>query len=394
VSIASQGVAFGAFTPIRAGGDQLEAVNALEQKLGRRLDVPNSFRKWGAPSGDYSSARISLAQARGAGRTPMVTWEPLLATARQGPYTLESIAQGAHDTYLRSWADGLAADGTEIFLRLMHEANGNWYPWSGNPKAYVAAWRHIVDLFARAGAENVRWVWCMNTSDQPKGNTLESYWPGADYVDVLGVDGYNCYGGWRPFGTILAKAYARLCALDADLPVWVCETATSEAQDWITGAAGHTKAEWIADLFATEGMERVELIAWFDSENPASYDWRIATSVQAQAELARQLRASAGWVPPPGPYVPPVPDRVVGMADGPGGAFVSWRVVRSFTRAYRVHHLEPDGTWTIAAVVNKPSTMTRIAGLTPGRHTFAVSTYTLVRRSALSLPVTVDVQAE
>jgi hypothetical protein len=371
----------------------MEAFNSFEALTGRRQDIVNSFRKWGAPSGDIlnPNTMISLHQASGAGRVPMVTWEPVLSNGTQGPYTLASIAAGEHDEYLRDWAYAVREHDGPIYLRLMHEMNGNWYPWAGDPVGFVKAWRHVVEVFAQVGAANAFWVWCVNTSDQPKGNALEKYWPGSDYVDVIGIDGYNCYGGWRPFGRIIGPAYARVAALDDKLPIWICETATDEARTWIAGAAGQTKAEWIRDLFATEGLDRVRALCWFDEERPASYDWRINTSYEATRELAAQLRKAVGWVPPPGPYVPPVPDRVRAVSDGPGSAFVSWRIVRSFTRGYRVYHLEPDGDWSVAAVVAKPALTVRINDLPAGEHTFAVRTYTLVRLSALSEPVTVQV---
>ena len=45
--------------------------------------------------------------------------------------------------------------------------NGNWFAWmegvNGNqPGEYVAAWRHVHDIFTAVGATNVSWVWCPN----------------------------------------------------------------------------------------------------------------------------------------------------------------------------------------------------------------------------------------
>ena len=39
-----------------------------------------------------------------------------------------------------------------LVIRLDHEMNGNWYPWSedqayNSPGEYVAMWRHVVDRF-------------------------------------------------------------------------------------------------------------------------------------------------------------------------------------------------------------------------------------------------------
>ena len=43
-----------------------------------------------------------------------------------------------------------------LYLRFAHEMNGGWFPWgvgtNGNgPADYVAAWRHIHDIFEQKG---------------------------------------------------------------------------------------------------------------------------------------------------------------------------------------------------------------------------------------------------
>ena len=197
----SQGVAFGASTPVPSGGDLMESVNVFEKSLARRVDVVNTFKKWGGPSGTFASVRPELDAVSRDGRVPMVTWEPMPATGSTNAFPVERIAAGDFDAYIDSWADGMRDFGKPVHLRPMHEMNGNWYSWSGNPAAYVAAWRHLHDTFVERGATNVQWDWVANADDAPTTNTMESYWPGAEYVDVLGLDGYNCYWKWRSFET-------------------------------------------------------------------------------------------------------------------------------------------------------------------------------------------------
>jgi mannan endo-1,4-beta-mannosidase len=81
--------------------------------------------------------------------------------------------------------------------------NGNWEKWSPanngstpDPAAFVAAWRHVHDLFVQNGATNVVWVWCPNATDVPNAtsapwNHWTNYYPGDTYVDWVGIDGYN-----------------------------------------------------------------------------------------------------------------------------------------------------------------------------------------------------------
>ena len=64
-------------------------------------------------------------------------------------------------------------------------ANGN------KPGEYVAAWRHVHDIFAAAGATNATWVWCPYADVTPQPAPSPSYYPGDAYVDWTCLDGYN-----------------------------------------------------------------------------------------------------------------------------------------------------------------------------------------------------------
>jgi hypothetical protein len=68
---------------------------------------------------------------------------------------------------------------------------------------FVAAWRHIVNVFRREGADNVSWLWTVPAGQA--GTTLTAWWPGARYVTWVGVDGSYS----RPadaFATVFGRA--------------------------------------------------------------------------------------------------------------------------------------------------------------------------------------------
>lgn len=392
----------GGYTPVIPGGDLAETINLWEMRLGRRMDLVNNFRKWGAASGDFEQAKIGLAQAASSGRTPLISWEPLKADSTQGNYGLTNIIAGEHDNYIRGWANGLRDLGFRVYIRFAHEMNGNWYHWCGADKGgqpsptrqanYRAAWRHIVNIFREVGAHNVRWVWCVNTSDCPKTNWLEAFWPGSDYVDVMGVDGYNGYSGWREFTDIIRPAYERLCALNDDLPIWVVETATPEASLHIAGAITsarvNTKAGWIKNMFDANGFTRVKALCWLDELNPSSFDWRVDTSASSISTLRYEMRRAGGYTEPPLPYIPPAPDKVSAVALGEGKVEVSWRIAPSYVRGYKV--LARTARSTLMMNAGKAITYT-LTDLPPGRAYVAVQSFTLVRVSSPSLFVPVQV---
>ena len=82
--------------------------------------------------------------------------------------------------------------GHAVVIGFGHEMNGSWYSWGYGhvaPSTFVAAWRHIVTLFRSQGAENVTWLWTVN-QDRPGTGPVASWWPGAQYVTWVGIDGY------------------------------------------------------------------------------------------------------------------------------------------------------------------------------------------------------------
>ncbi len=268
-------------------------VDELERSLGSRLDVVHVFQAWGNEWGVFRTDWLDAASA--GDRAVLLTWEPwdVQRGVTQPEFRPRRIAEGAHDRYIDEWARGLADYGKPVYLRVMHEMNGDWYPWSGGvndttPADFIAAWRHIHDRFQRAGADNVMFVWCPLVDDVPATNTFERYWPGSRYVDVLALDGYNWgadlpeHGGWRSVDEVFSVAYDRLEAL-ADKPIWIAEVGSDDV--------GGDKAAWVADLLTTTRYPRLEAVVWFHVDKER--DWRL-TSPPAVATTAGRLLNRSG----------------------------------------------------------------------------------------------------
>jgi hypothetical protein len=272
---ARPGLRFGVHSP-PAPENGIEPIDALERELGRRISIVMWYQHWDGWGPELVPEWVEAAGS--GGRAPLLTWEPWRPPGVAQPrFRLSRIAAGDFDEYVLRWARRLRSIGMTVYLRPMHEMNGNWYPWSGaghgnSPADYRRAWRHLHDLFTRAGASNVRWVWSPNAEDVPtsRENRLENYYPGDDHVDVLALDGYNwgadlpAYGGWSTFEEIFARAYERVARL-APQPIWIAETASD--------SVGGDKAQWVRDMFATAArMPRLEAIVWFNVNKER--DWR------------------------------------------------------------------------------------------------------------------------
>ena len=262
------------------GGAELQQ---LVSQLGRVPDEVMWFVAWGLQTGFPAE---DAARVRSLGATPVITWEPwdTAQGADQTTYSMRSIAAGQHDAYVRGWARAVRGFATPVVIRLAHESNGTWYPWSpgvaGTTAAdAVAAWRRVRDVFRKERATNAVFRWSPNVPF-PGSTPMAQVWPGSSYVDQVGLDGYNWAGHlsgttWLRFYDVVAQGLAELGTLTS-LPVHVSETATPEAAPNGTG----DKAAWIRDMFTTLRADpRLAGVTWFHHRK--ELDWRIDSSPTA-----------------------------------------------------------------------------------------------------------------
>ncbi|PWH15044.1 MAG: hypothetical protein DDG59_11925 [Anaerolineae bacterium] len=148
----------------------------------------------------------------------MLTWQPMMLSSYIDPdientcrpskgnaISIETIKQGHCDKYIRQFAKDLTKHPSSRFLiRFAHEMNisdSPWYPFHFNetPSDYVDMWRHVHEVFTQAQKEenidNVEWVWSINYASYPSipSNEYYLYYPGDNYVDWIGLSGYNWY---------------------------------------------------------------------------------------------------------------------------------------------------------------------------------------------------------
>jgi hypothetical protein len=268
----------------------------LEPLAGTHAAVSNYFQN---TTQGFTATQASNAVSHGT--IPLITlefWNPANGVA-QPSFSLKSISGGAFDSYLHQYARDAKAFGSEVWLRPLHEMNGNWYPWGGTvngntPADFAPAWRHIHDIFVAEGATNVKFVWSPNADSAPggAGNAISAYWPGDAYVDYLALDGYNFGTGagstWRTFAQVFGSGYAAVTALSSK-PLFLAETATSPV--------GGDKPAWIADMFASipTRYPRIVGVVWFNAMKEA--DWRIECSPSCSASFRAGV-ANLNPVPP------------------------------------------------------------------------------------------------
>ncbi len=155
---------------------RVAAVEDFERRIGRRLDLVNSFHDW--DDAFPTPADIAVVEQ---GRELMVSWS--------GTDT-RVISSGAYDQQIREQARAVRNLGAPILIRWrweMDRPNLQASVWS--PEDYIAAWTRIRGIFTEEGATNAGWVWCPLANGFPDGRA-QPYYPGDDQVDWLCADVY------------------------------------------------------------------------------------------------------------------------------------------------------------------------------------------------------------
>jgi mannan endo-1,4-beta-mannosidase len=95
--------------------------------------------------------------------------------------------------------------GVVVLWRPFHEMNGAWFWWGAkDPETFVKVWRQMFDYFTQTkGLNNLIWVYAPN-----HGSNAAAYYPGDQYVDLVGLDAYTDYVDQQHI-----KGYAAVSAL-------------------------------------------------------------------------------------------------------------------------------------------------------------------------------------
>lgn len=246
------------------------------------------------------------------GYTPIITWEMMYtAYPPLDPVqpTLNQLTTGFFDAYIDTFADKVRLYSDTILIRLFHEFDGNWYPWTTavnyqDPNDLILAFRYIVDRFKARGTTNVKWIWSPNSAPSPDAayNWLVNAYPGDSYVDIVATSIYNHplpgVPPWRSFRSVLAESYYYLTNYFPTKPFFICEAACRERYG--TELSGsQTKAEWICrmdkDLQSYFSKTRALIFLSTNKE----HDWRINSSFAAQEALRTCLWEDAYYTEQP-----------------------------------------------------------------------------------------------
>jgi mannan endo-1,4-beta-mannosidase len=244
-------------------------IASFAQASGRQPNLLGYFSGWAEPFDTSFAETLHKHHV-----IPLVQINPTDAT-------IADIPKGTYDGYLRSYAASVRNYRHNVVIGFGQEMNASWYSWGYRnvpASTFVAAWRHIVTLFRDEGAKNVTWLWTIQV-DGPGTGPIASWWPGASYVDWVGLDGFY-YRPTDTFTSVFGKTINQVQTLTTR-PILLSETAVGPD-------TGNVYAK-ILDLFQGLNKDGLLGLVWFDKDQDAGIyhqDWRLEDNETAQTSFS------------------------------------------------------------------------------------------------------------
>ncbi len=193
--------------------------------------------------------------------------------------SLAAIIRGAYDRQLRAYSAAIRSLDNPVFLSFGHEMNGVWYSWGcgkASPRLFRAAWRHIHAVIT---APHVIWMWTINDMWYRDPCPLRPWYPGAAYVNWVGIDGY-LRSSVDTFTSAFGLTLSRLNRIVPGKPVLIAESGVPLGPGWVRK---------IKDLYAGAHRAGLRGILYFDGITPLG-DYRPQDRPPALAAFRKILR--------------------------------------------------------------------------------------------------------
>ena len=213
---------------------------------------------------------------------------------------LAAAAAGVDDARFRALGALLVKDGlASAIIDLGREMTGGWYNWSerkcsrAEPGCYALAWRHAVDAMRSVPGQHFRFLWTV----YPDTAAAIDAWPGTAYVDLVGTDVYDWYGGPR-------ATYPRTASgqLDHDAK-WRQVLTQPGGLDWLAQLSRLTGKpaaipEWGLDFHSFGGQDDpafiTRMLTWLQAHHAIGVYWASQHVAPYQAAPPGPLLAGLG----------------------------------------------------------------------------------------------------
>ncbi len=290
----------GAYLGISLYERNINYLASLENLLNKHFAIVATYQSWGDAANKFNLEWVNTLRDKNS--TALISWEPWVpisgydrseSIVDQKDYRLINIINGSFDNYIRQYAKDVKSYKKQIIIRFAHEMNGNWYPWGSKFNTYleyIAAWKHVHNIFTEEGATNVTWLWSPNEiyidENVPYADKILEFYPGDKYVDWVGFSSFN-WGGrykhnmWREPEAMYTETIKVL--LDLNKPIVIAETASADYN------TDKMKANWISALATyIKSNAAIKGILWFNVEDNG-INWKIESSALSIAAFSKSF---------------------------------------------------------------------------------------------------------
>lgn len=262
-----------------------EKLTEFEKTIGKKVAIASFYRGWA----EIEDPKLidDLKEISSNGWTPMLSANPYFFDdcIHKTDSLYKTIASGDCDNVLKSISRNFKSYGNTIFFRFAWEANIVDVDWGvqrvgSTPQDFVNAWRHFYEIMQDEQVNNVVWVLAFNTNKHDS-IAYDQLYPGDEYVDWLGIDGYNwgetqSWSGWQSFSSVFHRSYTELTAMAPDKPLMISE--------FNSASVGGDKAAWFEDALQEQipyRYPKIEAIVFFDEDRSLQegVDWRLLEQV-------------------------------------------------------------------------------------------------------------------
>lgn len=247
-------------------------IDVIGKKVGCSFGIFSWFQDW------YTPLNVSMIkEIISKGAVPQLSLQPQYGLSDQHiSIKYKDIAEGKEDTYLNALAESIRSLGKTIYISFAPEMNGDWASYSfdvnNSPQDFIAAYRYIHNFFTSLNLP-VKFIWTPNIRYNGDKYGYREFYPGDQYVDIIGLDGYNwgttkTSSRWTNFDETFGPSYNEIVSFTKK-PIQLSEISSAET--------GGNKAQWITNMCETlPKYEQIINVIWFNFAKEA--DWRIDSS--------------------------------------------------------------------------------------------------------------------
>ena len=138
----------------------------------------------------------------------------------------------SHLDTIAGYLSMLQDSGVVVLWRPYHEMNGGWFWWGGKNN-FAELWKIMFDRYTNYHElNNLIWVWSPNITNGKQERRLSDYFPGDNYVDIIGIDGYNNRRNWDENNKDKSDLN-NIISMSGENPIAITELGDLPDPDWL-----------------------------------------------------------------------------------------------------------------------------------------------------------------